>query len=175
MALLLFWVFTKLRYRAKIKQYQKFLGYLERRKETIDAPAPSKIDTTKALNIPKETEEQLLIKLKEFENSLDFTSKEISLSRLALQFETNTKYLSELINAHKQKNFNTYINELRINYITDKLKNDPQYLQYKISYLAEDSGFSSHSVFATVFKSVTGISPTTFITILQNKQESSAA
>jgi AraC-like DNA-binding protein len=94
---------------------------------------------------------------------------------MALQFETNTKYLSELINAHKQKNFNTYINELRVNYITDKLKNDPQYLQYKISYLAKESGFSSHSVFATVFKSVTGISPTTFINILQNKQESPAA
>src|SRR5690606_37917187 len=110
-----------------------------------------------------------------FENSLDFTSKDISLSRLALQFETNTKYLSEVINTHKEKNFNAYINELRINYIIDKLNNDPQYLQYKISYLAEDSGFSSHSVFATVFKSVTGISPTTFITILQNNQESPAA
>jgi AraC-like DNA-binding protein len=175
MVLFLFWIFTKLRYGAKIKQYQKFLGYLEKRKDTIAAPAPPKIEAAKALNIPKETEEQLLVKLGEFENSLDFTKKEISLSRMALQFETNTKYLSELINAHKQKNFNTYINELRINYITDKLKNDPKYLQYKISYLAEDSGFSSHSVFATVFKSVTGISPTTFITILQNKQESSAA
>ncbi|MDC8000624.1 helix-turn-helix domain-containing protein [Aequorivita todarodis] len=173
--LLLFWGFTKLRYRARINQYRKFIGYLEKRKEPSKLPALPKIDTSKTLNIPKETEEQLLVKLEEFENSLDFINKEISLSRMALQFETNTKYLSELINAHKQKNFNTYINELRINYITDKLKNDPQYLQYKISYLAEESGFSSHSVFATIFKSVTGISPTTFIDILQNKQESPAA
>lgn len=173
--LLLFWGFTKLRYRARINQYRKFIGYLEKRKEPSTTPPTPAIDTSKTLNIPKETEEQLLVKLEEFENSLDFINKEISLSRMALQFETNTKYLSELINAHKQKNFNTYINELRVNYITDKLKNDPQYLQYKISYLAKESGFSSHSVFATVFKSVTGISPTTFINILQNKQESPAA
>lgn len=173
--LMLFWGLTKLRYHSKIKQYQKFLGYLEKRKETSDPYPALKVDTTRALNIPKEVEALLLSKLKAFENSADITNKEISLSRLALQFETNTKYLSEIINTHKNKNFNGYINELRINYIIDKLRNDPQYLQYKISYLAEDSGFSSHSVFATVFKSVTGISPTTFITILRNKQELSSA
>lgn len=171
----LFWGFTKLRYRAKIKQYRKFISYLEKRKDTVAISSPSKPDTIRTLNVPKEAEDHLLEKLSAFENSLDFTNKDISLSRLALKFETNTKYLSEIINNHKQKNFNGYINELRINYIIQKLENDPQYLQYKISYLAEDSGFSSHSVFATVFKSVTGISPTTFITILRNKQESPAA
>ena len=152
-------------------QYRKFLEFLGKRKKPIKASVLPKEDTSKAMSIPKDTEEQLLVKLEDFENSLDYTNKEISLSRMALQFGTNTKYLSELIKVHKQKNFNTYINELRINYITDKLNNDPQFLQYKISYLAEYSGFSSHSVFATVFKSVAGISPTTFITLLQNKQE----
>lgn len=173
--LLLFWGFTKWRYRAKINQYQKFIGYLEKRKELVATSSPTKQDTIRTLNVPKEAEDVLLAKLSTFENSLDFTNKDISLSRLALQFETNTKYLSEIVNNHKKKNFNGYINELRVNYIIGKLENDPQYLQYKISYLAEDSGFSSHSVFATVFKSVTGISPTTFITILRKKQESPAA
>ncbi|HLW32424.1 MAG TPA: AraC family transcriptional regulator, partial [Aequorivita sp.] len=173
--LLLILGLINLRYRDKIHQYRKFVGYLEKRKELVEASPPTKLQTKRTLNVPKEAEDVLLAKLKRFENSLDFTNKDISLSRLALQFETNTKYLSEVVNTHKEKNFNGYINELRINYIIDKLNNDPQYLQYKISYLAEDSGFSSHSVFATVFKSVTGISPTTFITILQNKQESPAA
>ncbi|WP_026450710.1 helix-turn-helix domain-containing protein [Aequorivita capsosiphonis] len=175
--LLLFWGFTKLRYRAKINQYQKFIGYLEqnKEKEIVKVAPTKKLDLPRTLNIPKEAEDILLKKLNTFENSLDFTNNDISLSRLALQFETNTKYLSEIVNTHKQKNFNTYINELRISYIIEKLKTDPQYLQYKISYLAKDSGFSSHSVFATVFKSVTGISPTTFISLLQNKLESPAA
>ncbi len=170
--LLLFWGVTKIRYHAKIKQYRKLIDFLEKRKESLDVSPSTKLDTPKQLNIPKEAEGYLLAKLNTFENSLDFINREISLSRLALQFETNTKYLSEIINSHKQKNFNGYINELRINYIIDKLKNDPKYLHYKISYLAEDSGFSSHSVFTAVFKSVAGISPTSFITILRNKQES---
>jgi AraC-like DNA-binding protein len=54
------------------------------------------------------------------------------------------------------------------------LKTEPGYLNYKISYLADESGFSSHSSFATVFKSITGIAPTTFIDLLNkdvgNKQ-----
>ena len=163
--------FLKIRYRSKIKQYQKFISFLEKRNETDTPHSIVEISQSRTLSIPKEAEEQLLKKLKQFEGSQDFIKKETSLSRLALQFETNTKYLSEIINAHKQKNFNNYINELRINYIIDKLKNEPTYLQYKISYLAEESGFSSHSVFATVFKGITGISPTAFISILQNKDE----
>lgn len=173
--LLLFWIFTKWRYQAKINQYRKFIDYLDKKKEVAPIPSLKKSENVRTLNVPKEAEDILLIRLAEFEDSLDFTNKDLSLSRLALQFDTNTKYLSETVNFHKEKNFNAYINELRISYIIDKLKNDPQYLQYKISYLAEDAGFSSHSVFTTVFKSVTGISPTTFIKILQEEKENPAA
>lgn len=91
----------------------------------------------------------------------------MSLANLASQFDTNTKYLSEIINKHYNVNFNTYINKLRVNYIVEKLKTDANYMNYKISYLAEDAGFSSHSSFATVFKSITGIAPVTFIDLLK--------
>lgn len=101
-----------------------------------------------------------------------FTKQDMSIALLASQFDTNTKYLSEVINRHKGKNFNGYINELRINYIIEKLKTDPIYFNYKISYLAEECGFSSHSSFTTVFKSVTGISPTKFMNYLQHQKES---
>ena len=82
---------------------------------------------------------------------------------LSAQMGVNTKYLSEVINNNKGKNFNGYINELRINHIAHLLKTDSTYLNYKVSYLAEYSGFSSHSAFTTIFKSVTGMSPNTYI------------
>ncbi|RTZ46822.1 hypothetical protein EJ377_15815 [Chryseobacterium arthrosphaerae] len=50
------------------------------------------------------------------------------------------------------------MNRLRINYIVDKLINDEKYRQYKISILADECGFSSHSKFAAVFKAVTDYS-----------------
>jgi AraC-like DNA-binding protein len=121
---------------------------------------------TKNLSIPKETEDLILAKLEKFEAGKKFLSKDISLAQMTALFETNTKYLSEIINKYKGKNVNLYINELRIKYIVEKLKNDPKYLHYKVSYLAEECGFSSHSSFSAVFKSITGITPNVFIQFL---------
>lgn len=134
------------------------------------SPADKKQEPKKNV-ILKETEEQILTKLKRFESSKRFINKDISLAVLAGQLDSNTKYLSEIINTHYNVNFNTYINKLRINYIIEKLKTDPNYINYKISYLAENCGFSSHSSFATVFKSITGISPVKFIELLNQEKE----
>uniref|UniRef100_UPI003AFB1A7D helix-turn-helix domain-containing protein n=1 Tax=Elizabethkingia meningoseptica TaxID=238 RepID=UPI003AFB1A7D len=69
---------------------------------------------------------------------------------VASYLNTNTKYLSYMIKKYKKKDFSGYVNELRINCIIGKLNTDPVYRQYKISVLAEEAGFSSHSKFATV-------------------------
>ncbi|MFZ4929888.1 helix-turn-helix domain-containing protein [Chryseobacterium sp. Mn2064] len=126
---------------------------------------PEKITTKEpgAPRISKEKEDEILQKLEEFELSDRYLNKSMSLSMLSSQMEVNTKYLSEIINNNKEKNFNGYINKLRINHIAQLLKNDPTFLNYKVSYLAEYAGFSSHSAFTTVFKSVTGMSPNTYI------------
>ncbi len=130
-------------------------------------PASQKIKKKKeSAALPKETETLILEKLDGFENSEQFMQKNMSLSTLATLLDVNPKYLSETINRTKGKNFNAYINELRINRIAFLLKNNPEYRNYKISYLAEHSGFSSHSAFATVFKSVTGMTPNAFINLL---------
>lgn len=124
---------------------------------------PEKISTKKTLIIPKEKEDHLLQKLHDFEESKQFLAKNMSLPLLAAQLETNTKYLSEVIRKFKEKNFTTYINELKINHIAHLISSDPTFRQYKISYLAEFTGFTSHSTFTVVFKSVTGMSPNDYI------------
>ncbi|WGF91250.1 helix-turn-helix domain-containing protein [Aequorivita marisscotiae] len=169
--IILIWLLLRFRYRRRAKQYNRFLTFFENRKNPVEI-VPIK-EVSKGLNIPQETENALVNKLAQFEKSKQFTKQDMSLALLAANLDTNTKYLSEVINSHKGKNFNSYINELRINYIIDKLKSNRTYLQYKISYLAEESGFSSHSSFATVFKAVTGISPTVFIDLLKSSKKSS--
>lgn len=119
--------------------------------------------------IPEKTENLILSKLNIFENSKDVTDPHLSLAVLAKRLDTNSKYLSEIINKHKEKNFNNYLNELRVKYIVDKLENNPEYLQYKTSYLAEEAGFASRTTFTTIFKNVTGTSPSQFIDQLKNK------
>lgn len=120
-------------------------------------------DNKKSNLLSEEKEKELLDKLEAFENSELFLSNQMSLPLLAAEMETNIKYLSEVIRKFKNKNFNSYINELRIQHVVNLLKTDPAYLNYKVSYLAEISGFSSHSAFTAIFKTITGISPNDFI------------
>ena len=147
----------------QIKMYEDFISKID----LIKDKKPQQIQQ----GIPEKTENILLKKLEDFEKTDAFTDPGISLQSLAKKLETNTKYLSETINNHKQKNFNTYINELRVNYIIDKLKEKPMYRKYKIKYLAEESGFTTHSAFAAVFKSLTGLSPINYIQLLKEKDE----
>ena len=119
--------------------------------------------------IPEKTENLILSNLETFEKSKDVRDPSLSLSVLAKRMNTNSKYLSEVINKHKGKNFNNYLNELRVNYIVEKLIHNPEYLQYKTSYLAEEAGFASRTTFTTIFKNVTGKSPSQFIDELKNK------
>lgn len=153
-----------------LKKQFEFFEKQNKREHTIPIPKNEKVivivekspekDSNK---ISKEKEDEILQKLQEWEQSDQYLSKSMSLSMLSAQMGVNTKYLSEVINNSKEKNFNGYINELRINHIAHLLKTDPTYLNYKVSYLAEFSGFSSHSAFTTVFKSVTGMSPNAYI------------
>lgn len=121
----------------------------------------------KIFAIPDKTEKEILEKLSRFEASMKFTKNNISLKTLSLQLDTNPRYLSEIINKHKDSNFNTYINNLRIDYILKKLNEDEEYRKYKVSYLAEESGFSSHSLFTTTFKNKVGRSPIDYIKNLE--------
>ena len=148
---------------AQYKAIWKYIKPVELHLEINESTSPLE----KSSIVPEEIELQLLEKLKKFEKGTKFTQPEMSIAMLASKFDTNTKYLSEVINRQKGKNFNAYINELRINYIIEKLRTNKIYSQYKISYLAEECGFASHSSFATVFKSITGLSPTGFIDLLK--------
>ncbi|SMC84057.1 helix-turn-helix domain-containing protein [Moheibacter sediminis] len=149
-----------------------FERLIKEKEEKIKLEAENKVqEGAGKIVIPDKTIHALLSKLEEFEQNEDYLDPSMSLNVLSENLNTNTKYLSEIINTHKNKNFHSYINELRVNYIIGKLRNNPVYLKYKVSHLAEEAGFSSHSLFSTVFKQVTGLSPAAY-TKLITKDES---
>lgn len=122
--------------------------------------------------LSEEKEIELLAKLKCFESGELFLNSNFSISMMAAHFETNSKYINFLLQKHRNKLFSDYINSMRINYITKLLYQEPAYLNYKISYLSERCGFSSHSRFASIFKKETGISPSDYIAQLLRENAS---
>ncbi|MBD3582261.1 helix-turn-helix domain-containing protein [Flavobacterium selenitireducens] len=149
--------------------YQSLIARLQNevasfsRKPDVDQDAPISDEEEPRYAISAAVEQAILEGLEKFESEQEFRNPDITLPNLATQLKTNPAYVSAVIKANKNNNFNGYINELRIRYICAKLYGHPEYLNYKISYLAEDSGFVSHSAFSTIFKKVTGISPSSFI------------
>ena len=158
-------VFLLYRRKKERHAFENIINKLESDKnfQEIKPELIEKIQKDVPSQIPNAVEKDLLEKLQRFEESEKFTNPKLTISSLALQMKTNNSYLSEVINKYKGKNFNTYINELRIAYICQKIYNNKEYQNYKISYLAEESGFTSHSSFATVFRNITGISPSVFL------------
>ena len=126
-------------------------------------------DAASQYSISPDTEQLLLKKLERFEKKKKFIDRNVSLTSLSASMGTNSKYLSHLIKKSRGSDFSGYINRLRIRYIVDKMRADPDYLNYKLSYLAEECGFSSHSKFSSTFKSIVGVSPSGFISYLREE------
>lgn len=152
----------------KIALREEQINNLIQEKEVVQ-DLENKDSKNKGLQISKETEIKIIEGLREFEQSNTFLQSSFSLANLASLLGTNTKYLTYVLNKYYQKDFNTFINELRIDYIIQKLQTDKEYRNYKLSYLAAECGFSSHSKFSSIFKSVTGYSPSTFIKYLEKQ------
>lgn len=119
--------------------------------------------------VSEEKEIDLLTKLEAFEKGDVFLQKNFSISIMATQFETNSKYINFVLRKHRGKSFSDYINSLRILYITELLYKENKYRNFKISYLSELCGYSSHSRFASIFKSEIGLSPSEFISKIAKK------
>lgn len=113
--------------------------------------------------VSDEKADELAKKLAVFEEKNQFLQKNLTCKKLAEQFKTNTHYLSTYINEVKEMNFNKYLSELRIRYITNLLNSDRKYLNYKIDGLAAECGIASRQNFSDLFFEINGMRPTDFI------------
>ena len=111
--------------------------------------------------------QNILQQLDKFEEELRFTDNQMSLRLLSEEFNTNIPYLSKIINVYKGKNFNYYINDLRIDYIIELLKNDATYLNYDIKNLASLAGFTNAVNFSDNFQRKFEIKPSFFIKMMK--------
>ena len=159
-------------YHKKVKkeyaQFQKIMKDLNE-KENLKTTEVQEVNPDNAYIISEKTEQIILYKLKKFEDAEKYINPKVSLQFLAKELDTNTKYLSEIINKKKGQNFNNYINELRINYIIRKLKSEPKYQNYKVSSLAEECGFNSRNTFTLAFKNTLGMSPANFVGFIKKE------
>lgn len=129
------------------------------------------LDSGKNRIMSLDKENELLEKIVTFEKGEAFTENNFAMAQMATLLGSNAKYINYVLQKHRGKTFSDYINELRIKFIVNKLIENPEYLNYKINYLSEISGFSSHSRFTFIFKKELNISPSDFIEQLNQKNK----
>lgn len=105
----------------------------------------------------------ILQELEIFEEKKHYLKKGITLSSLAKSLKTNSSYLSEVVNTYKEKNLNSYLNDLRINYSIKQLATDKKLRSLKIAFIAEELGYNNEQAFTKAFKKKTGITVSTYI------------
>ena len=116
-----------------------------------------------SLGIDQHIIEEVLQALETFEKGNEYLKNQISLKDVAKIVNTNSKYLSKIVNSYKGKNFTTYINNLRIDYLVNHIQSETKYQKYTIRAIAEEIGFSNPEGFSRAFQKKTGLTPSYFI------------
>lgn len=167
-AFLIFTLYKKFKKEKDILQkyfllQEKLQNHNYTRPESIVPTVSSVNHDDKKTHIAETIKEELLYKLKIFEEKKQFTQKGLTIQKLAIQLDTNSNYLSHVINEHKGMNFNKYLGDLRIRHITKLLFEKNVYLNYTIDTLAKECGIASRQNFSDLFFEINGIRPTDFI------------
>ncbi len=144
-------------YRLLVKKNLELLQ--KNKKDSTMPPAPKASPTLiKDDDIARIIEgvEELLIK------DRIYLDQQLSLAAMSEKLNTNTAYLSHIINTYFETNFKGLINKYRIEE-AQKLIADLEHEKTTIEGIADMVGFASRSAFNDVFKKQTGVPPGVFI------------
>ncbi|WP_185133727.1 helix-turn-helix domain-containing protein [Chryseobacterium indologenes] len=158
------------KYKKTEKKYKKIaqdlIQSVNEKKIKTDDESKNEIDSDSFLTdnaedktsrtISEDIAQTILQELGTFETKEQFLSKGITLGVLAKKIKTNSRYLSEIINTYKGKNFATYLNDLRIDYAISRLATDRKFRSYKVPFIAEELGYNNEQAFTMAFKKRTG-------------------
>lgn len=164
-ATLLQYINEELSNQNKLQETYKSLHLLNEKEETI---YPQNDSNT-------HNEEQEQIENKAIFEKLNFTitqdklylSPDLSREELAKKVHLNNTRFARMIKENTGTNLNGYLNNLRLKYAIQLLKEQPN---YTLKAIAEESGINSMPTFHNLFKVKTGMTPSEFKNALKSKK-----
>jgi AraC-like DNA-binding protein len=107
----------------------------------------------------KEQADEYLETLLDFmDRNKPFLNRDLNIHDLSLQTGIPRHYITQVLNEKYGRNFFTFINEYRVKEVIERLS-DPRFNHYTILAIAYDSGFNSKTTFNSIFKTITGKTP----------------
>ncbi len=155
------------------RQYkQRFLKLLDSIKlDVIKTRKEEEVSKDKlgGSTISQNTLDHLFTQLHQFEKKQGYLKPNINAKDLAKSFNSNSSYLSIVVNTYKRKSISQYINDLRIDFAIEKLKGDPKFRKYTIKAISQEAGFNTAEAFSKTFYKKVKIYPSYFIRKLEKQ------
>ncbi len=120
------------------------------------------IENNNITDIKKSVYNKVIQQLKEFEKNKGFLKRDINAVQLSKKLDTNANYLGRIIKQEYNRSFTQYINNLRIDYVLNEMRNQ-QLIKYSIAAIAREAGYNNPEPFSKAFKIKTGLYPSEFI------------
>jgi len=111
-----------------------------------------------------EIKEKLICSMQKDKHYLD---SELTLNKLSGLLGVSQHNLSEVINLKLNQTYYDFINSYRVEEFKQLLSN-PAYYNYSLLSIAFDAGFKSKTTFNTIFKKITGLTPSEYKSQLKN-------
>lgn len=128
-------------------------------------PYVTALPTNSPNNASNEENENLSTLVHQLEDHLNqhqiFTKTDLTIADLAQQLDVHPKLISKAINSQLNQNFNSYINNFRIEKAKQLLTSDLAQ-QWSIEGISREVGFRSKSTFYQAFKKSTGLTPSRY-------------
>lgn len=167
--------------RLQRKEYQEKIATLEDRLKQAPTAGTAANDKPEAetqeksastSKISTELRDDILNRINHImEETDEFCDSDFSLERLASLVDSNSKYVSVVINDVIGKNFRTFVNEYRIKKACARLLDMEHFGNYTIRAIGESVGYKSYTNFTDIFKRTIGIPPSIYQRIaLENKE-----
>lgn len=145
-----YYVFFALRY----MDYNRIFSLLEN--DFLEELTPVETISTEKIQISTSRKFDWLQAKEQIIQDKLFLKQGITIQHLAEHFNTNRTTFSSCLNKNEKQNFNTFINELRIDYAKKILSEQPQ---LALSEVALKCGFTEQSNFSRQFRLISGVSP----------------
>lgn len=155
------------KYRRKKEEYEEVLKVqsevLNEQIGKVKELEKKKTSSGPKQELSKELKKEILTKLVKFEQNLEFLKNDLTLVKASKKLNTNSTYLSRVINEEKKMNFANYVNSLRISYCIKEIDNNKKFRQYSVSSMAQEIGFNNIQSFAKAFSKHMGMNPAEYV------------
>lgn len=139
--------------------------------EQVIAPDEKKPEKYRDSSMTDETRRTLLEKIeKALANTDKICDKNFTMRQLTEIAESNTSYISRVINEHYGMTFGNLLNKLRVQEACRRMGDEENYGHLTIDAISEEVGFNTRSTFTKAFRQHIGMLPSEYIKLLKSSR-----